>query len=283
MNITKNTAVTLQFKSSDTTGKLLDQSQEPIAYLHGGYGNTFPKIEEALEGQAAGFATTIELAPADAFGEYNEALLQTIPKTQFPPGVKVGGQLEGRGEDGLVDPVLARRAGINTALLGSWEDIVGENFADCTRPEKIAWPRRDGSEGPSGHQPGTLTIACEGARALFLSHQQGEQVAGDAQDRAVHDLAASHRCIEGPVGHQHQAQDAQDGRVLQQQQGQMGQRLRAFMGQQCPHMSSLGGVPVGPGIVCVERGCCPLGAMALVLSDSKVMFVTFNRLMFDVL
>ena len=100
MNITKNTAVTLQFKISDTTGKLLDQSQEPIAYLHGGYGNTFPKIEEALEGQAAGFATAIELAPADAFGEYNEALLQTIPKTQWPPGVKVGGQLEGRSEDG---------------------------------------------------------------------------------------------------------------------------------------------------------------------------------------
>jgi len=100
MNITKNTAVTLQFKISDATGKLLDQSQEPIAYLHGGYGNTFPKIEEALEGQAAGYATTVELAPVDAFGEYKEALLQTIPKTQFPPGVKVGGQLEGRAEDG---------------------------------------------------------------------------------------------------------------------------------------------------------------------------------------
>ncbi|HCX81716.1 MAG: peptidylprolyl isomerase [Curvibacter sp. RIFCSPHIGHO2_12_FULL_63_18] len=100
MNITKNTAVTLQFKVTDTTGKLLDQSQEPIAYLHGGYGNTFPKIEEALEGQGVGFSTTVELAPADAFGEYNEALLQTIPKTQFPPGVKVGGQLEGRAEDG---------------------------------------------------------------------------------------------------------------------------------------------------------------------------------------
>lgn len=100
MNITKNTAVTLQFKISDATGKLLDQSQEPIAYLHGGYGNTFPKIEEALEGQVAGYAATVELAPADAFGEYNEGLLQTIPKTQFPPGVKIGGQLEGRAEDG---------------------------------------------------------------------------------------------------------------------------------------------------------------------------------------
>lgn len=78
--------------------------------------------------------------------------------------------------NGIMDPVLARRAGISTALLGSWDEIAGEDFADCTRPEKIAWPRRDGSEGPSGHQPGTLTIACEGARALFLSHAQGELI-----------------------------------------------------------------------------------------------------------
>ena len=28
-----------------------------------------------------------------------------------------------------------------------------------------------------GYQPGVLTIACEGARALFLSHAQGELIA----------------------------------------------------------------------------------------------------------
>lgn len=100
MKIEKNTAVTLSFKITESTGKTVDESTEPMAYLHGGYGNTFPKIEEALEGQVAGFATTLELAPADAFGVYDEALLQTIPKTEFPPGVKVGGQLEGRTPEG---------------------------------------------------------------------------------------------------------------------------------------------------------------------------------------
>ena len=79
---------------------MLETSKEPIAYLHGGYGNTFAKVESALEGQQKGFQTTIELAPQDAFGLRDERLLQTIPKTQFPPGVKVGGQLEGRGDDG---------------------------------------------------------------------------------------------------------------------------------------------------------------------------------------
>jgi hypothetical protein len=85
--------------------------------------------------------------------------------------------------NGIVDPVLARRTGISTALLGSWDEIAGEDFADCTRPEKITWPRgglsRDEgmSSSSGGYQPGVLTIACEGARALFLSHAQGELIA----------------------------------------------------------------------------------------------------------
>ncbi len=78
--------------------------------------------------------------------------------------------------NGLIDPLLAKRAGINTALLSSWDAIVGEDFADCTRPEKIAWPRREQSSDGSGYAPGVLTIACEGARALFLSHAQGELI-----------------------------------------------------------------------------------------------------------
>ncbi|MGZ2457681.1 hypothetical protein ACVINH_002707 [Rhizobium anhuiense] len=76
--------------------------------------------------------------------------------------------------NGLIDPVLARRAGINTALLGSWSEIAGEDFADCTRPEKIAWAR--GGNEAGGFRPGVLTIACEGARALFLTHAQGELI-----------------------------------------------------------------------------------------------------------
>jgi hypothetical protein len=78
--------------------------------------------------------------------------------------------------NGLIDPLLAKRAGINTMLLGSWEEIAGTEFAESTRPERITWPRRasEMSGEGGGYQPGVLTIACEGARALFLSHQQGE-------------------------------------------------------------------------------------------------------------
>lgn len=100
MQITRDTVVTLSYRVTDAQGKPLEESSEPMAYLHGGYGNTFEKIEAALEGQAVGFATTVLLTPADAFGERDEALVQTIPKTQFPPGVKVGGTLRGVADGG---------------------------------------------------------------------------------------------------------------------------------------------------------------------------------------
>ena len=98
MNITKDSAVTINYKITDTQGKLLDQGD--VAYLHGGYDNVFPKVEAALDGQETGFQIRVALSPEDAFGERDESLVKTIPKTEFPPGVKVGGSLRGVTDDG---------------------------------------------------------------------------------------------------------------------------------------------------------------------------------------
>jgi FKBP-type peptidyl-prolyl cis-trans isomerase SlyD len=100
MKIAKDTVVTLHYKVADASGRLIEQSKDPMVYLHGGYENTLPKIEEALEGREPGYETTLQLQPEDAFGQRDESLVRVIPKSEFPPGVKVGGQLEGRTDDG---------------------------------------------------------------------------------------------------------------------------------------------------------------------------------------
>ncbi|MGC3961945.1 MAG: peptidylprolyl isomerase [Rhodocyclaceae bacterium] len=100
MKIAKDTAVTITFKVADANGSAIEQTREPVAYLHGGYGNLLPKIEEALEGQEAGYQTTLTLTPEDAFGARDPALETMMPKAEFPPGVKVGGQIERAGPDG---------------------------------------------------------------------------------------------------------------------------------------------------------------------------------------
>jgi FKBP-type peptidyl-prolyl cis-trans isomerase SlyD len=100
MKIAKDTVVTLRYKVSEPTGRLIEESKAPMVYLHGGYNNTLPKIEEALDGKEAGHAVTLDLQPEDAFGVRDESLVRTIPKSEFPTGIKVGGQLEGRTDDG---------------------------------------------------------------------------------------------------------------------------------------------------------------------------------------
>ncbi len=126
MNIEKDTAVTLRYSLADSLGKLLEKSNEPMVYLHGGYDNTFPKLEAALEGQVPGFQATLDLQPQDAFGLHDESLVQSIPKTQFPPGVKVGGQLQGQGADGHTQMFTVMKIKGDTVMLDGNHPLAGK-------------------------------------------------------------------------------------------------------------------------------------------------------------
>lgn len=100
MKIARNTVVTLNYTLSDAQGNLIEESREPMVYLHGGYHNTLPKIEEALEGQSAGYETTIQVEPEDAFGEYDAELVRIEDRQRLPTPLEVGMQFEGSPEEG---------------------------------------------------------------------------------------------------------------------------------------------------------------------------------------
>lgn len=128
MKIEKNTAVTLQFKVADATGKFIEESDGPMVYLHGGYGNTLPKIEEALDGQETGYQVVLQLKAEDAFGLRDENLMRTLPKKDFPPGVKVGGQLEGTGNDGRIQVFNVTKIKGDTVLLDANHPLAGKEL-----------------------------------------------------------------------------------------------------------------------------------------------------------
>ena len=128
MKINKNAAVTLQFNVTDMQGKLVEDGKEPSVYLHGGYGNTLPKIEAALEGQEAGYQVKLTLQPEEAFGAYDDTLLRSLPKKRFPPGVKVGGQLEGRDDDGKMMVFNVMKIKGDTVLLDANHPLAGKTL-----------------------------------------------------------------------------------------------------------------------------------------------------------
>ncbi len=51
MQIAMNTVVTMTYELKDADGNVLESSTDPVAYLHGGYDNIFPKVEEAMHGK----------------------------------------------------------------------------------------------------------------------------------------------------------------------------------------------------------------------------------------
>ena len=128
MKIEKNTAVTLRLKVTDTLGRTIEDGKEPMVYLHGGYGNILPGIEQALDGQEAGYQATLALAPEDAFGLRDEDLVRTIPRSQFPPGVKVGGQLEGQGTDGRRQVFNVAKIKGDTVILDANHPLAGKSL-----------------------------------------------------------------------------------------------------------------------------------------------------------
>ena len=100
MNIFSNTVVTLSYKLFSSAGELLEESAEPITYLHGGHHGIFPKIEAELAQKKVGDSCSVTLEPEDAFGEYDADLVRVEAQDRFPAEVKVGMQFEGYGAKG---------------------------------------------------------------------------------------------------------------------------------------------------------------------------------------
>jgi FKBP-type peptidyl-prolyl cis-trans isomerase SlyD len=99
LKIGKDTVVTLRFELADAGGAILEKSEEPMGYLHGGYSGMFGPVEETLNGLEAGAEVSVRLDPPDAFGEYDAGLKRTEPRSAFPRNVEVGMRFEGTGAE----------------------------------------------------------------------------------------------------------------------------------------------------------------------------------------
>lgn len=99
MQVTNDTVVTLTYELLDSDGELIESSEMPFAYLHGGYDGIFPLVERELTGKNVGEQCRVRLEPEDAFGDYDAELVRLEPREKFPGNLEVGMRFEGRGEE----------------------------------------------------------------------------------------------------------------------------------------------------------------------------------------
>lgn len=84
MKIAKDNVVSLAYQVRTKDGVLVDEATvvAPLEYLHGA-GNLIKGLEDALEGRQAGDKFDTEIASNNAYGDYNDNLVQQVPRDVF--------------------------------------------------------------------------------------------------------------------------------------------------------------------------------------------------------
>jgi FKBP-type peptidyl-prolyl cis-trans isomerase SlyD len=100
VKIAADSVVTLTYKLYSAQEKLIEESAQPIVYIHGSHHGIFPKIEAALAEKGPGDHCSVMLEPDDAFGEYDAELVRVESEDRFPDGVKIGMQFEEAEDEG---------------------------------------------------------------------------------------------------------------------------------------------------------------------------------------
>lgn len=95
-----------------------------------GSGEIFPQIEEVLIGMTPGETRSVTIAAADAFGEYDDDNVVTIPRTQLPDDLRpeVGEELVLTGDDDEHFGVTVVEVSAENVTFDSNHPLAGEDL-----------------------------------------------------------------------------------------------------------------------------------------------------------
>ena len=127
--ITKHSFVTFTYSIADTDGNLLERSDLPLSYVHGGVGGLFVPVEQALEGRQVGDTVTVSLSPEQGFGPHDPDLTFTDAIDNVPPEYRhVGAEVEFQNENGDVKTFVVSRIGDGTLTVDGNHPFAGKTL-----------------------------------------------------------------------------------------------------------------------------------------------------------
>ncbi|WP_406658325.1 FKBP-type peptidyl-prolyl cis-trans isomerase [Methanolobus sp. ZRKC2] len=140
MAIEKGDFIKIQYTGKFDEGTIFDTTDEQLAKDNGiynprgvyggdvvvvGSGQTIKGLDEDFEGKEAGYSSTLTVAPENAFGAHNPALVETVSVTKLKDQLKdknpyPGMPVELNGKRGVISQVIGRRVRVdfNHALAG---------------------------------------------------------------------------------------------------------------------------------------------------------------------
>ena len=129
--INNNNVVHFHYTLKDDEGNVIDQSPkgQPLAYLHG-YQNIIPGLESQLAGKSVGDKFTASIEPADAYGEFDDAAVQEVPRENFQgvEDIQPGMQFQSQTEDGHVMLVTVKDVQEDKVIVDANHPLAGKKL-----------------------------------------------------------------------------------------------------------------------------------------------------------
>lgn len=130
MKVAKDLVVSLAYQVRTEDGVLVDESpvSAPLDYLHG-HGALISGLEKALEGHEAGDKFDVNVGVNEAYGQYDDSLVQRVPKDVFMgvDELEVGMRFLADTDQGPV-PVEITEVGDNDVVVDGNHMLAGQNL-----------------------------------------------------------------------------------------------------------------------------------------------------------
>lgn len=157
MTIQEKSVVAIQYELKNDKGEVLDASQpgDPLYYLHGAQ-NIIPGLEKELLGKKAGDKLEVSVKPSEGYGEFQNDLIQTVPKEIFADidDLQEGMELQAQEEDGTLRFFTVKEVKGEEVIIDSNHPLAGEKLHFKVEVEEVREATSEELEHGHVHSPG---------------------------------------------------------------------------------------------------------------------------------
>ncbi len=124
-----NKVVEFTYRILDQHGKVLEQIDVPVSYVHGSEHGLWHRVEAAIENRRAGDTVEVLVRPKDAFGDSDPDLLITQNLEHVPPQFRhIGAEADFQNEEGDIHRFRVTAIEGDTLVLDGNHPLAGKTL-----------------------------------------------------------------------------------------------------------------------------------------------------------
>jgi FKBP-type peptidyl-prolyl cis-trans isomerase SlyD len=136
--------VSLTYRITDTAGSILEQTDLPVGYIHGGNTQLIGGMDDAVTGKQAGDQVELALSPEQGFGPRDPDLTFTDDLKNVPPEFRrVGAEVPMQSESGEVMTFYVTRIGDGTLTVDGNHPLAGKSLRVQVHIQEVRDPTEE--------------------------------------------------------------------------------------------------------------------------------------------